>query len=600
MGLIRYGKDWGNVHPGLVELSLYSSNYNDPELSYKHLARAYLELWPKQKETFFSWQSDVFKYYCANKEKRTWILSLAGGSATSKSFTSGIIGLLEWLADPENTAVLIASTTMSDLRARVWRYVEEFYNSLPFEVGALTQHPSPQIKIKGAKGGGIFAIPVKSSREANNLIGRHPKKLIIIVDESTEFDSSILQNLPNWSAAGKIFKMIATGNSKNREDLHGVLSEPIDGWGDLNQDLLTGWPTKYGYCCLFDHMKSPVYKKPELSTILPFLKTKAQVEEEIVKLGAENPIFLRFTRSHWTETGQSMTVLDRKILDVCNSEKTPIKWAGKSKIKIASIDPAWTSGGDDCIFRIAELGQQVNGRWVLDLMGEQGVVVLNINDRSAVTPLYQVAQQIMEQCSIHGILPENLVIDATGGGVGCAEILSHEWSPDFMKIIASESASDVNIGLPDGKTSKDVYFNRVAELWFNFRTLAMNKQIRNLDRLASEEFISRQWSYSGKKMKLETKKEYKQRVGNPFMPGGSPDRADAATYLVELAVARFNFGLDAVRQIEATPLPEVGKHQAAIDRHFYILAQEEKEKQERLVNAVDWGWGYTKRQPQRR
>lgn len=602
MGLVRYGIDWGNQHPGIVELSMYLRNQGNPELAYQHLSRAYLELWPNMRSTFFSWQAEVFRQYTAAGDKRKWILSLSGGSGTTKSFTTAVIALLEWLADPYNTKILVASTTMSDLRDRIWGYLEDFYNTLPFEIGRLVQHPAPRITIPKSNGGGIFAIPVKSSKEANNLIGRHPKRLCIFIDEGTEFDSSILGNMPNWTAAGKIFKLIVTGNAKSRNDLHGVVSEPVDGWDSVNQDLMTGWPTKDGYCCLFDHMKSPVWRKPELSPRLPFLKTKVEIQDEQERYGEDNPIFLRFTRSHWTELGQQHTVLDRRMISYCNERGGPPQWNGQSKIRIAALDPAWTSGGDDCVFRIADLGQTTDGRWMIDFLGETGVVILKINDTAQMTSFYQIAGQVIEQCGIHGITPENFAMDATGGGVGISEILEHEWASGFLKIVSSESASDFNIGLPHGKTSKDLYDNRVTEMWFNFRNFAMNKQLLNLDRMASDEFTNRQWGYKTRKIAIEPKKEYKSRVGNPFMPGGSPDRSDTATYIVELAVSRFDLRLDGRRQINKPPPENLDRHQEALNRHFFAVEQARirEEAEQARKRSLDWGFGWTRNRHQAR
>ncbi len=60
-------------------------------------------------------------------------------------------------------------------------------------------------------------------------------------------------------------------------------------------------------------------------------------------------------------------------------------------------------------------------------------------------------------------------------------------------------------------------------------------QIGGLDEETIEQFCSRVYEWKGRKMSLEGKKVYKARMGKEDGPTGSPDHADAATVVIEVA-----------------------------------------------------------------
>jgi len=81
----------------------------------------------------------------------------------------------------------------------------------------------------------------------------------------------------------------------------------------------------------------------------------------------------------------------------------------------------------------------------------------------------------------------------------------------------------------------ELYDRRITELWFAMKSYVEAGQIRGLDALTVEEFSSRLYEWKGRKISLETKKDYKKRMGTEDGPTGSPDRADAAAIILEVA-----------------------------------------------------------------
>jgi hypothetical protein len=71
------------------------------------------------------------------------------------------------------------------------------------------------------------------------------------------------------------------------------------------------------------------------------------------------------------------------------------------------------------------------------------------------------------------------------------------------------------------KRADEEYDRRVTELWFFFRLILLNEQIRGLDPESAMEFCRRWWTMRGNYISLETKAKMKDRTRH------SPDLADA-------------------------------------------------------------------------
>lgn len=552
-----YGRTFPYTDPLNIELFLYKINYQGQ--GWKHMRNAAFILWPEQRETWNYWSERRFQVHCAGYNT----ITLAGGAATGKSFDAARIAILFWLANPTQRTVLVSSTSLSDLQNRIWGYIQKFYvmenNKGIILPGRLyTSQNNPKILYdKQDTIHGMFAVPLKpgkDSKPSSNLIGRHPKEgFLAIIDEGTDVNPGFLDAKSNWEQGVQTFQLIVIGNSNSKFDPHGLLSKPKGGWHTINPDNDTEWETKQGICLYFDCYNSPAIheKDPEKRKKLRFLFTEESINLAKLKYGENTPNYWRFVRGFWPEDDVSQTVLTLLLCDKFHVEETAI-WEGTNGlIKIAGIDPAFHSDGDDCIFRWATLGiNDITGKLTLDFGGKKNIHYIKIDDTSTEPPEYQIMNQCKKLCRDLGIDERNVAVDTWGAGSGFGALIEKEWSKDIMHIESSGRASDISISNQSDEVASDVYDRRVTELWFSMRELVLCDQIRGLDTVSIEQFCTRIYETKGKRYSIEQKQDYKHRLGKVDNHYKSPDEADACTFIIDLA--RVLYGLRAERTLSET------------------------------------------------
>lgn len=516
---------------------------------------------------------------------------------THNSHDAGMIALLFWLANPKERIVLVASTSLNDLQTRIWGYIQRFYMMehnknivMPGKIFAANQ--SPKILYdKNDTQHGIFAVPLKpgkDSKPSSNLIGRHAKDAFLaIIDEGTDVNPGFLDAKDNWEQGVNFFQLMVIGNSNSKFDPHGLLSKPIGGWHTVNPDTDTEWETKQGICLYFDCYQSPAIleKDPEKKKKLgKFLFTEEKIEAAKVSRGENTPGFWRFVRGFWPEDDVIQSVLSLVICDKFHVEEKSM-WDGtKSLIRIAGIDPAFHSDGDDCVFRWATLGiNDVTGKMTLDFGGKKNIHYIKINDRSDEPPEYQIMNACKKLCKELGIQERNVAVDTWGAGSGFGALIEKEWSKDIMHVESSGRATDTQIASQSDERASDVYDRRVTELWFSMRELVLGDQIRGLDTVSIEQFCTRTYETKGRKYSIEQKKDYKLRLGKVDNHYKSPDEADAATFIIDLA--RQAYGLRAERTLSESEKQSRIQENLAKEFDFEIASQE------RMYNRMGVGKG---------
>lgn len=516
---------------------------------------------------------------------------------THNSHDAGMIALLFWLANPKERIVLVASTSLNDLQTRIWGYIQRFYMMehnknivMPGKIFAANQ--SPKILYdKNDTQHGIFAVPLKpgkDSKPSSNLIGRHAKDAFLaIIDEGTDVNPGFLDAKDNWEQGVNSFQLMVIGNSNSKFDPHGLLSKPIGGWHTVNPDTDTEWETKQGICLYFDCYQSPAIleKDPDKKKKLgKFLFTEEKIEAAKVSRGENTPGFWRFVRGFWPEDDVIQSVLSLVICDKFHVEEKSM-WDGtKSLIKIAGIDPAFHSDGDDCVFRWATLGiNDVTGKMTLDFGGKKNIHYIKINDRSDEPPEYQIMNACKKLCKELGIQERNVAVDTWGAGSGFGALIEKEWSKDIMHVESSGRATDTQIASQSDERASDVYDRRVTELWFSMRELVLGDQIRGLDSVSIEQFCTRTYETKGRKYSIEQKKDYKLRLGKVDNHYKSPDEADAATFIIDLA--RQAYGLRAERTLSESEKQSRIQENLAKEFDFEVASQE------RMYNRMGVGKG---------
>ena len=585
-----YGRTFPYTDPLNIELFLYRINYQGQ--GWLHMRNAAFLLWPEKRETWHYWTQRRFQAHCAGYNT----ITLAGGAASAKSHDAAMIAILFWLANPKERTVLVASTTLNELQTRIWGYIQKFYTmennkNIQLPGRLYSSNTSPKILYdKRDTIHGIFAVPLKAGKDSKptaGLIGKHPKDgFLAIIDEGTDVNPGFLDAKPNWEQGVNIFQLMVIGNSNSKFDPHGLLSKPIGGWHTVNPDTDTEWETKQGICLYFDCYQSPaIHETDEIkrNKLGKFLFTEEKIESYKTRYGDNTPAFWRFVRGFWPEDDVIQSVLSLVICDKFHVEEKSM-WSGlpvpgnhqegtKGLIRIAGIDPAFHSDGDDCVFRWATLGiNDVTGKMTLDFGGKKNIHYIKINDRSDEPPEYQIMNACKKLCKELGIQERNVAVDTWGAGSGFGALIEKEWSKDIMHVESSGRATDTQIASQSDERASDVYDRRVTELWFSMRELVLGDQIRGLDTVSIEQFCTRTYETKGRKYSIEQKKDYKLRLGKVDNHYKSPDEADAATFIIDLA--RQAYGLRAERTLSESEKQSRIQENLAKEFDFEVASQE--------------------------
>ena len=482
------------------------------------------------------WADEMIKSVIDNK-----YVAIGGAANSGKSHTMAAWGILNWMADPQNTLILLTSTTLREARKRIWGSVISLLSvidNFPFKIrdsiGNVAYLTENGTLIERA-GLSLIAAEKSKTREAvGKFIGIKQKRVFLICDELSELSEAILQaGLSNLSK-NQEFNMIGMSNPNSRFDAFGSWSKPLDGWSSINPDLDETWTTKWGGTYIrFDGEKSPNIISGE--TKYPWLPTEEKISEDRDLLGENSRGYMRMVRAVFFDSDETDAIYNESEIDRSGGMDR-VSWNNKP-IAIAGLDPAFTNGGDRTILYTGLVGYDDNGQYVCEL-GE----AVQINDDATNKSLprtYQIVEQVISICKKRKISPDNLAVDATGAGAPFCDVLAGQWSDQFLRVSFGGKASDKKVSVSSKKIGHETYMNRVSELWWVGKELLRTRQLFGISTDLAKELVSRKYDMvkSGSfRVKIEPKVDFKARFG------ASPDLADAAFLCLDLARQRHNLG----------------------------------------------------------
>lgn len=519
--------------------------------AFEHLRRAIDLIWNSGKEQHLiwnEWTEKMLKELITNRE-----LSLAGPGGSWKTTCLACYALCRWMASPLDTRVIITSTTLDGLRSRIWKEVNRFYRASRCGFGNAVNHPHPKIQtVKGDDGTGIFGIAVEQGdvdRAVENIKGRHAPNTLVEVDEMTGVSEAIVKAGANLEKGTRSFQMHGSANPVSYFDQHGMFSEPEDGWESISVES-EKWKTKRGGMCLhLDGTRAPNVLAGR--QINPGMISLDDIEISKRRDGENSPIFWSQVRGFWPPEGIEKTVLSQSLITKFHARDVPI-WVGDTIIG-AACDPAF-EGGDRKPLGFWKCGRikLEDKKWQESVFGKRDIdiwaicflkrILLRVDVTLKEPVHYQLARQINDNLRAEGVSSKYFGIDVTGEGGGVASILKREHGLlDFVEVEFGGMASSRAVSPIDSRPSREVYGNRVTELWYQFRRGLELNRVRGLDIDVCKEFCQRQYDLQGKLIVVESKKKMKLRTG-----GISPDLADEAVVMYETFLQRIpEFGVSA-------------------------------------------------------
>ena len=177
-----FGIEWPR-NTSLLSRHNYCAFHNRGKGSYYHRKELISTLWPKD-YAWHRWNERRLRSVCDH----SWVTWLGpGGSA--KTTDAAVFALQYWLEAPNETAVIVCSTTMKMLRKRIWGQVAAYHQKLPQNIGPVGELLDSDTMIRWRKGdpkNGIFGMAVEEGpieEVMNNLIGIHTTRVWLILDE---------------------------------------------------------------------------------------------------------------------------------------------------------------------------------------------------------------------------------------------------------------------------------------------------------------------------------------------------------------------------------------------------------------------------------
>lgn len=480
-------------------------------------------------------------------------LSIAGCASSGKSDFYAVWAIINYIADPENTKVLVTSTTLKDSKLRIWGRICEYWNAVPGLPGKLVdsmgviKYVDPETG-KSSDTSGITLIAGEKKKEQESigkLIGFKRRRVILVADELPELSPAILEAALANLDSNPYFQLIGIGNPNSRFDAFGIFSKPKKGWNSITA-LDEEWETEYGYCIRFDAEKSPNVLAGK--TIYPYLLTKEKLEEKKEKLGENSLSYWRMYRGFWCPTGSASGIYSEAEITLHEADERNVYWK-EEPVRVAFLDTAFSTDGDRAMVVLGRCGLDIHDRKVLLYDEKEHLLAEDVTSKEPLD--YQIAQQYKELCGREGVSVIHAGIDSTGGGGPFGSILSKVWAVGFHKCYFGGAASDRPVSSSDTRTGKEAYANKVSEIWYSGVELVRTGQLKGMTTDIIREACSRVFTTRKKGdfeiIEVEPKRKMKGRTGM------SPDVADAAFGLLDLCRERLELVSVEGEQLERAP-----------------------------------------------
>jgi hypothetical protein len=267
-------------------------------------------------------------------------------------------------------------------------------------------------------------------------------------------------------------------------------------------------------------------------------------------------------RGYWSPTGSLESIYSEADIVRNGADSKVTTWL-EDPTWVAGLDPSYAHGGDKAALCIGRVGR------ARDLLRNEDLIVFeekemilldnDITDTSIAKEewIVRLCKQYMLQ---YGIKPENLAIDATGGGQPFAGLLRREIGTGFLNVSFQGAPSDMRVSRADKRTGRERFVNMASELWYVGKELIRSGQIKGLDPDTVTEMTARTYKETAGKVAIEAKVQMKARTRK------SPDRSDAL--FLAIHVARMRHGLSssekAARKATTQNQPKT-RHEIALD-----------------------------------
>jgi len=465
-----------------------------------------------------------------------------GSASSSKSWDYGLLTLIDFYADPQNTISRVATTTKPALLQRTFASIIHYHRLFKAKgfgfPGRLSKTVTAILldeddSVTASTKAGVHGIAVKEGpiEEAVAYIrGSHSRSVNLIADELSQMHPAIVspEILANLRIGADVFRFVGLTNIDSFDDLAGRNSVPIDGWKSVNMDV-EFWRTKRGIARRHDGLRSPAITEDDGAKKYPHLLTKEALDDLIRQEGgnANAPAIFKMVRAWPPPVDLNPVVI---------SETEAIKWSMESEVQwrdsftpVAGLDPGF--GGDRCILQIGKVGYALDGKLVIQF---EDPIQIPIDATSTEPVLYQIVTAGVAKLLDYNVDPKHLAIDDSGPQ-SVADAFAKAYGLSLLRVSFGSRPTKLPVSVYNANPADMWYADRTTELAFSIREYAQYGQIRRFPKEALRE-ITRRVVLPKRPRRLEPKKDFKKSTGLR-----SPDYMDACG--LACAVAREVLGL---------------------------------------------------------
>lgn len=511
-----------------------------------HFKRVALMLWPENNKNgpSFRWHPAAERMLDASCENK--YLGIAGSSGFGKSQYFSIWSIINFISSPKNTMVIVTSVSLEGARGRIWGQIEKFWSPLekmgfPGKLvssrGMIVYAERSGADYEKTQGNlaGIMLVASDKRKNASEATakfqGLHQDTVVFVADELSEISESVPESAWSNLASGTRlrFQFVGISNPVSYTDAFGKFTKPRAGWTSI--DVNTGeWETDFGKCLHFDDLKNPNVLSGK--KIYDWMRTQEDFDA-VPEAKRNSSQFWKMYRGFWCPLGIDDTIYS-DVEIVSTKSDTPAIWLRDDAIWLSGLDPAVTVGGDRCVAYFAKLGTGKSGLKTFEFQNHE--IIYDEVENQDETISEQIIRKWRKMCEAKNIPPRHCGFDNTGVGISLGHMISMLWSSEVLPIDFGGAASDLPVSAYDRTPSKEKYYNRVSELWHGAKEYLQTGQIRGIDPVLQREMTARKTvEDGGRKIRIEKKIEMKLRTGE------SPDVADAAFVVLEVARQRFGF-----------------------------------------------------------
>lgn len=482
-------------------------------------------------------------------------LGIAGSASSGKTYPVAAYILQDWKSAPATTLSFVCTTSMSASDDRIWGAIVKQYNESRHKVGKYIPHKSviafgnfSESASDRDFNSSIKALAIEQGQEGKKAIatlrGRKQENVRLVFDELPEMDLYVTQGAINLESNPNL-QVIGIGNPANPNDAHGQMCRPDHPLGMKYISIHTKeWKTRTGWAIFLNGEWSPNFEA-RVDEPIPFprLVNRNSLRKMLIRCHG-NKDSLEYWRNaigFWPSSSVIQTVMSEELLTSSNAYD-PVQWNSRTRVKLCGFDTGFVSGGDRCVAQFGELGENINGRKVLQWLYEKTYMIETggvFEDK--------LAKALVDDCILFGVKPSNLGMDISGDGGKIYRAIIRYWTSVDPKAFAADVVAISSMGAPtdrivsevDPRPCSEAYDRRVTEYWMIVREGILCEVIKGLPKQGDNagemhpmisQLCSRIYLPLGKKLKVETKDEMKKRT-----LGISPDNADGFCYLFEMA-----------------------------------------------------------------